>query len=97
MSLKFTCRCRWRGIDCPNLATAEDGLCNWCAPADARTDGQLRADPKAIITPTGEVFGIGGNGQAHDGTAEQPGACWYPDSGRTIRSLLELRDEALER
>ena len=61
-------------------------LCNWCAPQGIRTEAQLRADPKAIIAPNGEVFGIGGEGQVHDTryVGEQPPACWYPNSGRVI-------------
>lgn len=91
-ALTFTCRCTWRDIDCPNLATAEDGLCNWCASLGARTDAQIATDPKAVITPEGEVLGISGAGQVHDGTSDRPGACWYSDSGRTIRPLLAPRE-----
>jgi hypothetical protein len=87
----FQCRCVWRDEQCLNAATQEDGLCNWCAPAYARTEEQLRTDPKALIMPDGEYMGIGGAGQLHDGTYDRPGACWYPDSGRTIKSLLQPR------
>lgn len=87
--LRIRCGCVWCGERCPNEATAEDGLCNWCAPHGARTEAQLRAEPTALITPAGEFIGLGGAGQLHDAPlAEATGAaklaCWYPDSGRTI-------------
>lgn len=87
--LVLRCACVWLDVRCENAATAEDGLCNWCASLDARTEEQLRVDPKAIFTPDGEFHGIGGAGQLHDSplaqrVGEQPAACWYPNSGRTI-------------
>ena len=77
-------RCVWRGEQCPNEATAEDLLCNWCAPHEARTEGELRRDPKAIFGPDGDYFGIGGAGQLHDSRPGALGACWYPNSDRTV-------------
>lgn len=75
------CACVWRGKRCDRLATQEDLLCNWCG--NDRREEQLRLDPKAMILPNGTFMGIGGGGP-HDGTFENPGACWYPDSGRVV-------------
>jgi hypothetical protein len=87
--VRVRCGCVWRGERCPNEATAEDGLCNWCAPHGARTDEQLRADPAALLSPDGELWGIGGAGQLHDAplaeaTGASTAACWYRDSERAI-------------
>jgi hypothetical protein len=79
------CRCVWRGERCENRATQEDGLCNWCG--NGRTVEQQRSDPKALIGPNGEFFGIGGQGQLHDVDPNKPAstaACWYPDADRTV-------------
>lgn len=87
---RFRCVCVWIGERCSNIATQEDGFCDWCAPIGARTDEQLRANPKAIVSPLdGELFGIGGGGELHDAPLAEragvkPSACWYPDSGRNI-------------
>ena len=92
--MRFRCRCVWRDAQCPNLATQEDGLCDWCAPSGARTDEQLASNPKAVFSAlTGEFLALGGNDELHDGTSENPGACWYPDSGRTLHPLLQMRGE----
>ena len=86
------CRCVWLDERCPNQATQEDGLCDWCAPHGTRSDEQLRANPKAIITPDGKFFGLGGAGELHDAPLADrlgvsPKACWYPTSGRVLAVL----------
>jgi hypothetical protein len=58
-------------------------LCTWCAPIGARSEEEIRQDPKSVVV-NGRVY-VGGAGQLHDGTFEQPGACWYPSSDREIR------------
>lgn len=81
--MRFQCRCVWRGERCPNAATQEDGLCDWCS--NDRTEDQLRANPKALISPiTGEYQGLGGAGELHDSRPGSPGACWYTTSDRTL-------------
>jgi hypothetical protein len=85
----FQCRCIWRDERCPNAATQEDGLCDWCARGDARTPEQLAQNPKALIGPDGEYLGLGGAGELHDADDAKPattGACWYVDSDRTLAS-----------
>lgn len=32
------CSCVWRGERCPDLATQEDGLCDWCGNHDTCAD-----------------------------------------------------------
>lgn len=76
------CGCVWRGEQCANRATQEDGLCNWCG--NGRTPEQMKDDPKAMVLPDGTFMGIGGAGQLHDSRPGSPGACWYPDSDRTV-------------
>lgn len=88
------CGCVWCGQRCPNRATAEDGLCNWCAGYGARSEEQLRADPAAIVLPDGRFMGIGGGGQLHDqplaaATGAPTAACWYENSGRSIAPPVE--------
>jgi hypothetical protein len=92
-SIKPRCCCLWLGERCRNDATAEDGLCNWCAPHSARTDAELSRDPRAITDAHGRVLGIGGgppdNPQTHDSPLADkhdftPKACWYAGSGRTV-------------
>lgn len=96
------CRCHWNPYGpttghtserCHNNATQEDGLCDWCASDDARTEDQLRANPKALVMPDGEYAGIGGAGEFHDARYtdtvppkpyKMPTACWYPDSDRVL-------------
>ena len=83
---RLRCACVWRGERCPNLATQEDGLCNWCG--NGRMPEQMRDDPKALIAPDGTFMGIGGGGQLHDFDQAKPAstaACWYPDSDRTVQ------------
>lgn len=74
----FRCRCVWADVRCPNPATQEDGLCDWCGD---RTAEQLRSNPKALIHPvTGEVLGLGGGGdtpEAHSDGDRRPSACWF--------------------
>lgn len=84
-ALALRCRCIWRGERCENRATQEDGLCNWCG--NGRTPEQMRDDPKALIGPNGEFYGIGGGGQLHDTDPAKPAstpACWYEASDRTV-------------
>lgn len=84
------CRCVWLGERCPNDATQEDGLCDWCAPLGARTTRQLMANPKACISPQGEYTGLGGAGELHDYPfaglhPDAPAtACWYANSERVL-------------
>ncbi len=81
----FRCRCYWAERACPNLATQEDGLCDWCAPPGARTDEQLAANPKWADGT------LGGGGEAHVDPTRTPDDCWMPGSGRTVEPLLQLR------
>ena len=85
----FLCCCVWRDEQCPNAATQEDGLCDWCGD---RTEDQYRTNPKALISPiTGEYLGLGGAGELHDSRPGSPGACWYPDSGRILSAVVAHR------
>ena len=93
--LRIRCGCVWLGVRCPNEATAEDGLCDWCTHVGARTDEHLRENPSALIGPDGTFFGLGGAGQSHDAPLAdlnqfRPSACWYEDSGRTIAPPCEV-------
>jgi hypothetical protein len=88
--VSMRCRCVWRGEQCANKMTQEDGLCNWCG--NGRSEAQLRTDPKAFIGSNGEFFGISGAGQLHDSDARKPAttaACWYPDSDRQVRPIAQ--------
>jgi hypothetical protein len=86
------CRCVWEGVRCQSAATQEDGLCDWCS--NARTEDQLRTNPKAAIAPDGRYLGLGGGGELHDSPlvyddqqripVGKTAACWYPESGRTL-------------
>lgn len=76
------CGCVWRDERCTNDATQEDRLCNWCG--NGRSVEQLIKDPKACVLPDGTFMGIGGAGQLHDSRPDWSGACWYPDSNRTV-------------
>ena len=83
--VRARCACVWRGEQCRNAMTQEDLLCNWCG--NGRTDEQLRNDPKALIGPDGEFFGIGGADQTHDLDTNRPAstpACWYLASDRSV-------------
>jgi hypothetical protein len=76
------CRCVWAGIRCPNTATQEDGLCDWCGE---RRPEQLHDNPRAIFSlRTGEFLVLGGGGEAHVDPSMRPDACWMPFSGRTF-------------
>lgn len=95
--MKFRCGCVWLDVHCPNEATAEDGLCDWCAPHGARTEDELRQNPNALIAPDGTFLGLGGAGMGHDAPLARlhnstPSACWYKDSGRTIAPPTPLGD-----
>lgn len=82
MRLHCRCRCVWAGKRCPNDASQEDGLCDWCGD---RTADQQERSPLAIRHPvTGEVLGLAGGSQAHVDSTRRPDACWMPDSGRTL-------------
>lgn len=86
------CRCVWEGVRCQSPATQEDRLCDWCS--NARTEEQLRANPKACIGVDGAYLGLGGAGELHDAPlvrgadhnipAGKTAACWYSESGRTF-------------
>jgi hypothetical protein len=79
---RFRCRCVWLDERCPNEATQEDGLCDWCG---VRRLEDLRSHPKAILDPaTGDVAMLGGGGEAHVNVHHTPDACWMLDSGRTL-------------
>jgi hypothetical protein len=88
--LTLTCRCVWLGERCPNPATEEDGMCDWCAGPGMRTEEQLRTNPKALIGPDGEYMGLGGAGELHDAPLADakgygpPKACWYDLDNRTL-------------
>ena len=77
-------------LRCPNDAVTEEGLCAWCSRGCLESDA--RRDPHAIISPSGELMGIGGGvDQAHDGVwdergvpVKRPPACWYPESDRWL-------------
>lgn len=82
------CRCIWADVRCPNAATQEDGLCDWCG---TRRVEDMRSNPNAMWSPlTGEYLGLGGAGEAHQAgigpipDSIRPTACWMPDSGRSI-------------
>lgn len=85
--LALRCRCVW-GCRCPNDATQEDGLCDWCAPSvlgGSRCPDDLAKNPKAIFDIlTGQFLGLGGAGEAHVDPSRSPDACWMPNSGRTL-------------
>ena len=73
------CRCVWNDERCPNDATQEDQLCDWCG---TRRPEELRKNPKAIFDLAGEHFlGLSGGGEAHVDPARTPDACWMPGSG----------------
>ena len=100
MSRVLRCRCCWNPLGptegaeaerCPNPATQEDGICDWCARYGSRTEEQLRQNPKALVSPEGEYMGLGGAGEVHDVVhgsdgrpVKLPCACWYPDSDRVL-------------
>jgi hypothetical protein len=72
------CACVWHDVRCPNDATQEDQLCDWCGK---RRPEDVRNNPKAMFSPDGEYLGLGGAGEAHTNTAYTPDACWMPNSG----------------
>lgn len=79
--MKIQCRCVW-GERCPNPATQEDGLCDWCG---VRSPEQLHANPKALWDPVnGKFLGLGGGGELHVDPTRTPDACWMPNSDRTL-------------
>lgn len=88
--LRVQCRCIWIGERCPNDATQEDGLCDWCAAPGARSDEQILENPKALVTPDGELHGLGGGGELHDAPLADrlgygpPKACWYDLDNRSL-------------
>lgn len=76
------CRCVWAEARCPNDATQEDGLCDWCGK---RRVEDMRGNPNAMYDPTtGEYLGLGGRGETHVNPTRTPDACWMPSSGRTL-------------
>lgn len=76
------CHCIWADVRCPNDATQEDGLCDWCGK---RRPEDMRNNPKAMWDPTtGKFLGLGGAGEAHSDTRFTPDACWMPNSGRVL-------------
>lgn len=78
----FQCRCVWADVRCPNEATQEDGLCDWCG--DRRPE-DLHNSRNAMFDPlTGEFTGLGGGGEAHVDPERTPDACWMPESGRVL-------------
>jgi len=80
------CRCWWRGEQCANRMTQEDGLCNWCG--NGRTEEQMRDDPNALVIDD-KIYIAGGDRQTHDFRSDDaPGtapACWYSHSGREVK------------
>lgn len=79
--MRLQCACVWLDKRCPNDATQEDGLCDWCG---VRRDEDLRSNPKVLINPDGNVMGLGGAGEAHLDINHTPDACWMPNSGRQV-------------
>lgn len=80
--MMIQCRCLWEDERCPNPATQEDGLCDWCCPAFSRTMAQLSVSSNACFdAKTGEYVGLGGGGEGHVHIGSIPDACWMPDSG----------------
>lgn len=78
----FRCRCCWADKRCPNPATQEDQLCDWCG---TRNPEQLRGNPKAMFSPLdGSFLGLGGGGESHVDPERRPDACWMPGSGRVF-------------
>lgn len=76
------CACVWLDERCPNSATQEDGLCDWCG---TRRMEDLRSNPNALIDPlTNEVTMLGGRGEAHVNPDARPDACWMPNSRRQV-------------
>lgn len=85
--LRVQCRCVWLDERCPNDATQEDGLCDWCGTRNAE---QMRDNPNAVIGPEGEFLGLGGRGELHDAPLADrlgygpPKACWYDQDNRRL-------------
>lgn len=85
---RFQCVCVWNGERCPNAATQEDALCDWCGTRRAE---DLRDNPKAIFDPhTNEFLGLGGAGELHVDPTRTPDACWMLNSGRDLRRERDL-------
>lgn len=75
-TVKFQCRCVWRDEQCPNDATQEDGLCDWCG---VRRPEDLRTNPNVVLNADGSVWGLGGRGEVHQNgpnDSRTPSACW---------------------
>lgn len=86
------CHCVWLDERCPNPATQEDGLCDWCGE---RRPDQLQSNPKALLDPlTGDFMALGGAGEAHVNPTVSPDACWMPNSGRTIAPAVPPPEDA---
>ena len=49
--LVLRCRCVWLGERCPNGATEEDGLCDWCGTRAFAVDGGGQAHVNTKRTP----------------------------------------------
>lgn len=80
--VKLRCACVWLAARCPNDATQEDGLCDWCG---TRRPEDMRTNPKAMHDPeTGDFMALGGAGELHSNTKHTPDACWMPNSGRRV-------------
>lgn len=75
------CRCLWADVHCPNEATQEDGLCDWCG---TRRVEDIAHHPNLLVAPDGEILGLGGAGQAHVDPSRTPDACWMPGSGKVL-------------
>ena len=76
------CQCVWHGVPCAKEATQEDGLCDWCG---VRRPEDMRDNPFANWSPTGEFLGLGGGtvtGYNHQAgwpgipADVRPTACW---------------------
>lgn len=80
--MRLQCACVWLDERCPNDATQEDGLCDWCG---TRRMEDLRGNPNALIDPlTNEIHGLGGRGEAHVNPDARPDTCWMTNSGRQV-------------
>lgn len=89
---------------CPNDATQEDGLCDWCG---TRRPEQMRDNPKAMWDADGTYLGLGGRGELHDFPLTQDAngrtpegkaaACWYPFSGRVVQGQADNPHQSINR
>lgn len=75
--LRIRCGCTWADVRCPNEATEEDGLCDWCAPPGSRSS-------ETLIARWADPTVLGGGGQVHVDPNRRPDVCWMAGSGRVV-------------